>query len=94
MRVDGLEKTVSDLQRDNEGLKQALLGVSTSVEGLIRKISMLEQGLAMKTDINHVQKLIKQSDKQGSLLLEVPITLNGKEIAKKVSDFTNTKERF
>ncbi|PFW00422.1 hypothetical protein COL21_08230 [Bacillus thuringiensis] len=34
------------------------------------------------------------TNKQGFLLIEVPITLNGKTIAKKVSDFTNIKERF
>lgn len=45
MRVDELEKNVSDLQRDNEGMKQALLSVSTSVEVLSRKISMLEKGV-------------------------------------------------
>ncbi|PGS60603.1 hypothetical protein COC69_33275 [Bacillus cereus] len=33
-------------------------------------------------------------NKQDSLLIEVPITLNGKTIAKKVSDFTDIKERI
>lgn len=55
-------KKINDLQRDNEGMKQALLDVSTSVEGLSRKVSMLEEGLATKTDKTHIQKLIKQSE--------------------------------
>ncbi|HDR6289498.1 TPA: hypothetical protein QCU33_005648 [Bacillus cereus] len=57
MRVDKLEEKVSNLQRDNEGLRQAVLDISTSVEGLCRKISMLEDGLATKTDITHVRKI-------------------------------------
>lgn len=36
-------KKINDLQRDNEGMKQALLDVSTSVEGL-----------ATKTDKTHI----------------------------------------
>ncbi|MES9780765.1 hypothetical protein ABWK43_07770 [Bacillus thuringiensis] len=60
MRVEQLEKNVSNLQRDNEGLKQAVINISTCVEGLCRKFSMLEEGLAMKADITHVQELIKQ----------------------------------
>lgn len=60
--IADLEKRVSDLQRDNEGLLQALNVVSTSTEGLSRKVSMLEEGLATKVDITHVQKLIKQSE--------------------------------
>ncbi|WP_176546678.1 hypothetical protein [Bacillus thuringiensis] len=62
MRVDELEKNVSDLQRDNEGLKQAVLDVSKSVEGLSRKVSMLEEALATKADITHVQLINKQSE--------------------------------
>ncbi|HFK1757065.1 TPA: hypothetical protein ACGXQC_001445 [Bacillus cereus] len=60
--IADFEKRINDLQRDNEGMKQALLGVSTSVEGLSREVSMLGEGLATKTDITHVQKLIKQSE--------------------------------
>ncbi|WP_420973787.1 hypothetical protein [Bacillus thuringiensis] len=33
-RIHQLEKRVSDLQSDNEGLKQVVLVVSTNVEGL------------------------------------------------------------
>ncbi|MGF1433726.1 hypothetical protein ACQUW6_05630 [Bacillus thuringiensis] len=60
--IADLEKRVSDLQRDNESLLQTLNVVSASTEGLSRKVSMLEEGLATKADITHVQKLIKQSE--------------------------------
>ncbi|MGX5439089.1 hypothetical protein [Bacillus thuringiensis] len=60
--IADLEKSVNDLQRDNDGLKQTLLHVSTTVEALNRKIDMLEKGLATKADITHVQELIKQSE--------------------------------
>ncbi|PEW56457.1 hypothetical protein CN448_32190 [Bacillus cereus] len=53
--IADFEKRMNDLQRDNEGMKQALLGVSTSVEVLSRKVSMLEEGLATKADVTHVQ---------------------------------------
>lgn len=54
MKCDELEKSVSDLQKDNVGLKQALLEVSSKLEGVNRKVSMLEEGLATKADITHV----------------------------------------
>ncbi|ARJ20101.1 hypothetical protein B7492_01985 [Bacillus mycoides] len=60
--IADLERRVNDLQRDNEGLLQTLTVVSTSVEALSQKVSMLEQGLATKADITHVQKLIKQCE--------------------------------
>ncbi|KXH90020.1 hypothetical protein A9485_14205 [Bacillus cereus] len=94
MRVDGLEKNVSDLQSDNEGLKQALLDVSTRVEGLSRKISMLEQGLATKTDLTHVKQLIKQSEVVKKINesepirtdCKVSIKLDGKVMAESIAD--------
>ncbi|MCW1939469.1 hypothetical protein OMD49_06475 [Bacillus anthracis] len=49
------EKRIDDLQRNNDGLKQALLNVSTDVEALNRKVNKLEEALAMKVDITHVQ---------------------------------------
>ncbi|MGI8363364.1 hypothetical protein [Bacillus cereus] len=60
--IADFEKRINDLQRDNEGLIQTLNCVSASVEGLSRKVSMLEKGLATKADITHVQELIKQSE--------------------------------
>ncbi|MCU4960542.1 hypothetical protein OCD82_00025 [Bacillus paranthracis] len=57
-----LEKRVNDLQRDNDSLKQTLLHVSTTVEALGEKVSMLEKGLATKADITHVQQINKQSE--------------------------------
>ncbi|PHF70880.1 hypothetical protein [Bacillus thuringiensis] len=34
------------------------------------------------------------TNKKDSLFIEVPVVLNGKAIAKKVSEFTEIKERF
>ena len=59
--IVNLERSVNDLQRDNDGMKQALLNVSTNVEALTRKVNMLEETLATKTDITHIQRLVKQS---------------------------------
>ena len=53
--IVNLERSVNDLQRDNDGMKQALLNVSTNVEALTRKVNMLEETLATKTDLTHIQ---------------------------------------
>ncbi|MFN6790494.1 hypothetical protein [Bacillus sp. TD11] len=50
-----MKKRINDLQRDKDGLQQTLLSVSTMVEGLNRKVNMLEESLAAKADITHVQ---------------------------------------
>lgn len=60
IKINELEKNVSDLQRNKDGLKQALLDVSTNVEALNRKVNMLEETLATKADVTHVQNLMKQ----------------------------------
>ncbi|TKI77684.1 hypothetical protein, partial [Bacillus mycoides] len=62
IKINELKKNVSDLQSDKDGLKQALLTVSTSMEGVNRKVSMLEETLATKADITHVQLINKQSE--------------------------------
>ncbi|MBY0039245.1 hypothetical protein H7U08_22315 [Bacillus cereus] len=54
--IANLERNINDLQRDNDGMKQALLNVSTNVEALNRKVNMLEETLAAKADITHVQR--------------------------------------
>ncbi|WP_242306576.1 hypothetical protein [Bacillus cereus group sp. BfR-BA-01317] len=53
--IADFEKRINDLQGNNDGLKQALLDVSTDVEVLNRKVNMLEQALATKADKTHVQ---------------------------------------
>ncbi|SME08022.1 hypothetical protein BACERE00185_02522 [Bacillus mobilis] len=81
-----LERSVNDLQRDRDGLKQTLLHVSTTVEALNRKVDMLEKGLAMKADITHVQQINKQSEiikkingsKSVGMDSKVGISLDGK----------------
>ncbi|WP_346817384.1 hypothetical protein [Bacillus paramobilis] len=92
MRVEELEKTVSDLQRDNEGLKQALLDVSTSEGLLSRKVSVLEEGLATKVDGPHVQQMIEQSEvikkinesESVGMDFKVGISLDGKVVAESI----------
>ncbi|AMR82830.1 MULTISPECIES: hypothetical protein [Bacillus cereus group] len=53
--IADFEKRINDLQRDKDGLQQTLLYVSTMVEGLNGKVNMLEESLAAKADITHVQ---------------------------------------
>ncbi|MEB4819481.1 hypothetical protein [Bacillus thuringiensis] len=94
--IANLEKSVNDLQRDNEGMKQALLGVSTSVEVLSRKFSMLEKGLATKADITHVQQINKQSEiikkindsKSVEMDCKVGLSLDGRVVAESIVEHT------
>ncbi|MDG0946688.1 hypothetical protein [Bacillus paranthracis] len=60
--IADLEKRVDDLQRDKEGLIQTLECVLTKVEAVNRKVDMLEEALATKADITHVQQINKQSE--------------------------------
>ncbi|QHV44829.1 hypothetical protein C1N66_17480 [Bacillus cereus] len=53
--IADFEKRINDLQRDKDGLKQTLLDVSTTVEGLNRRVNVLEEALATKADITHVR---------------------------------------
>ncbi|MDO6634279.1 hypothetical protein [Bacillus thuringiensis] len=96
MSVEQLEKNVSDLQRDNEGLKQAVLGVSTSLEALSRKVNMLEKELATKADITHVQLINKQSEiikkindsKSIPMDCKVGVSLDGRVVAESIVEHT------
>ncbi|HHT7138007.1 hypothetical protein [Bacillus cereus] len=53
--IADFEKRINDLQGNNDGLKQALLDVSTDVEVLNRKVNMLEEALATKADKTQVR---------------------------------------
>ncbi|MBY0039811.1 hypothetical protein P4V74_12280 [Bacillus thuringiensis] len=94
--IADFEKRINDLQRDNEGMKQALLGVSTSVEVLSRKVSMLEEGLAKKADITHVQQINKQSEiikkindsKSVEMDCKVGLSLDGRVVAESIVEHT------
>ena len=93
--IANLERSVNDLQRDNDGMKQALLNVSTNVEALNRKVNMLEETLATKTDITHVQRLVKQSGRihkmaNNKLIIEVTAdTTEALEGIKEVTEVAN-----
>ncbi|MED1381258.1 hypothetical protein [Bacillus mycoides] len=95
-KVNELEKRVSDLQRDKNGLKQALLNVSTSVEWLSRKVSMVEESLATKADITHVQLINKQSEiikkindsKSVGMDCKVGVSLDGRVVAETIVERT------
>ncbi|MDA2379181.1 hypothetical protein PDN17_23040 [Bacillus cereus] len=94
--IADFEKRINDLQRDNEGMKQALLGVSTSVEVLSRKVNMLEEGLASKADITHVQLINKQSEiikkindsKSIPMDCKVGVSLDGRVVAESIVEHT------
>ncbi|KIP28081.1 hypothetical protein P4V71_24830 [Bacillus thuringiensis] len=94
--IANLEKSVNDLQRDNDGLKQTLLHVSTTVEALGEKVSMLEKGLATKADITHVQLINKQSEiikkindsKSIPMDCKVGVSLDGRVVAESIVEHT------
>ncbi|HDX9512095.1 TPA: hypothetical protein ROY06_005469 [Bacillus cereus] len=94
--IADFEKRINDLQRDNEGLIQTLNCVSTSVKGLSQKVSMLEEGLATKADITHVQLINKQSEiikkingsKSISMDCKVGVSLGGRVVAESIVEHT------
>lgn len=94
--IANLEKSVNDLQRDNDGLKQTLLHVSMTVEALGEKVSMLEKGLATKADITHVQLINKQSEiikkindsKSIPMDCKVGVSLDGRVVAESIVEHT------
>ncbi|WP_412675681.1 hypothetical protein [Bacillus mycoides] len=96
LSLNELEKRVNDLERDKEGLKQALLTVSTSVEGVSRKVSMVEESLATKVDITHVQLINKQSEiikkindsKSVGMDCKVGVSLDGRVVAESIVEHT------
>ncbi|MGG0257969.1 hypothetical protein ABEY48_20300 [Bacillus mycoides] len=95
IKINELEKNVSDLQRNKDGLKQALLDVSTNVEALNRKVNMLEETLATKADITHVQLINKQSeiikkinDSKSVGMDKVGVSLDGRVVAESIVEQT------
>ncbi|KAB2398910.1 MULTISPECIES: hypothetical protein [Bacillus cereus group] len=90
--IADFEKRINDLQRDKDGLKQTLLDVSTMVEGLNRRINMLEKSVSNKVDVPHVQRMIKQSEVVKKINesesigtdCKVSINLDGKVIAESI----------
>ncbi|MGE0981360.1 hypothetical protein [Bacillus cereus] len=94
--IADLEKRVNDLERDNDGLKQTVLNISTSVEGLRQKVSMLGEGLATKADITHVQLINKQSEiikkindsKSIPMDCKVGVSLDGRVVAESIVEHT------
>lgn len=91
-----LEKSVNDLQRDRDGLKQTLLHVLTTVEALNRKVNMLEEGLATKGNITHVQEMVEQSmlikkindSKLVGMDCKVGVSLDGRVVAESIVEQT------
>ncbi|EOP96235.1 phage protein [Bacillus cereus HuB4-4] len=94
--IADFEKKINDLQRDNDGLKETLLTVSASVEELSRRVSMIEEGLATKVDITHIQEVIKQSEvikkindsEPVEMNCKVSVNLDGKAIAETTIEHT------
>ncbi|MCU4929213.1 hypothetical protein OB999_10595 [Bacillus cereus] len=90
--IADFEKKINDLQRDKDGLKRTLLDVSKMVEGLNRRVNMLEEALATKVDVPHVQRMIKQSEVVKKINKSEPIgtdckvniNLDGKVIAESI----------
>ncbi|HFJ9371403.1 TPA: hypothetical protein ACGW7B_001911 [Bacillus nitratireducens] len=95
-RFNELEKRVSDLQRDKDGLIQTIDTVSTNVEALSRRVRMLEEALATKADMTHIQEVIKQSEvikkindsKSVGMDCKVGVSLDGRVVAESIVEHT------
>nr|WP_260870108.1 hypothetical protein [Bacillus cereus] len=67
-------------------LRMQVIGLQQTIEELIRRVAMLEEGLAMKADINHVREIAEQSviikkindSKSVGMDCKVGISLDGK----------------
>lgn len=100
MKVNELEKRVSDLQRDKDNLLQTLSVVSASVEKLKQKVSMLEQKLGQKVNVTDIQQVTKQSEvikkinesDSVEMTSKVGISLDGRVIAE--STVNQTQDGF
>lgn len=68
--------------------------VDKRISELENQVWGLKQTVAdLSSTVSILSEVVKtKEDKQ--MLVEVPVVLNGKEIARKVSEFTEIKERF
>ncbi|MDR4171199.1 hypothetical protein [Bacillus nitratireducens] len=65
-------------------------GLQETIDGLVQKLNMLEEALATKVDITHIQEVIKQSEviKKINDSKSVGISLDGRVIAESIVEQT------
>ncbi|MDA2536889.1 hypothetical protein [Bacillus cereus group sp. BfR-BA-01345] len=77
-------------------LRIQVTGLQQTIEGLTRKVTMLEEELATKADITHVQLINKQSEiikkindsKSIPMDCKVGVSLNGRVVAESIVEHT------
>ncbi|MGM1358807.1 hypothetical protein ACS2B2_15140 [Bacillus cereus group sp. BceL297] len=73
-------------------LRIQVTGLQQTIDELIRRVTLLEEGLAMKADITHVQEMVKQSiviknindSKSVGMDCKVGVSLDGRVLAESV----------
>ncbi|MEC3017444.1 hypothetical protein P9Z80_08975 [Bacillus cereus] len=77
-------------------LRMKVAGLEKTIEGLTLKVTMLEERLAMKVDITHVQQINKQSEiikkindsKSIPMDCKVGLSLDGRVVAESIVEHT------
>ncbi|WP_242316675.1 hypothetical protein [Bacillus cereus group sp. BfR-BA-01489] len=77
-------------------LRMQVIGLQQTIEELIRRVTMLEEGLAMKADINHVREIAEQSviikkindSKSVGMDCKVGVSLDGRVVAESIVEHT------
>lgn len=77
-------------------LRIQVTGLQQTIEGLERRVTMLEKGLATKADMNHVREIVKESvvikkiddSKSVGIDCKVGISLDGKVILESIVEHT------
>lgn len=77
-------------------LRMQVIGLQQTIEELIRRVTMLEEGLAMKADINHVREIAEQSviikkindSKSVGMDSKVGVSVDGRVVAESIVEHT------
>ncbi|WP_420796586.1 hypothetical protein [Bacillus thuringiensis] len=70
-------------------LRIQVTGLQQTIEGLKKRVTMLEKGLATKADMNHVREIKKIDDsKSVGMDCKVGISLDGKVILESIVEHT------
>ncbi|MGQ0422326.1 hypothetical protein ACT4US_30355 [Bacillus sp. HC-Mk] len=77
-------------------LRMQVIGLQQTIEELIRRVTMLEEGLAMKADINHVREIAEQSviikkindSKSVGMDCKAGVSLDGRVVAESIVEHT------
>nr|WP_255256433.1 hypothetical protein [Bacillus thuringiensis] len=83
-------------QNEHDKSKELTIQVNADTTGALKGIKeVTEAANECVAAFEKLEKVIGRfTNKNDSLFIEVPVVLNGKTIAQKVSEFTEIKERF